>query len=85
MIFTNGFHLSGQGVLGEDRLDRALRLAGSAVDALLRIDDQHPLELVDAVHRADVDAGPSLMSMQGSLMMYVIRSETTSALATRAL
>ena len=28
-----------------------------AVDALLGIDDQEPLELVDAVDRADVDAG----------------------------
>src|SRR5262249_5643811 len=46
-----------QRVLGEDRLDRALRLAGAAVDALLRVDDEHPVELVDAVDRADVDAG----------------------------
>ena len=29
---------------------------GAAVDALLGIDDQDPLELVDAVDRADVDA-----------------------------
>src|SRR4029079_15877814 len=43
-------------VLGEDRLHRALRLTCPAVDALLRIDDQDPLELVDAVDRADIDA-----------------------------
>ena len=49
--------LVGQRVLGEDRLDRALRLAGAAVDALLGVDHQHPAHLVDAVHRADVDAG----------------------------
>src|SRR6266536_4107406 len=29
---------------------------GEAVDALLGVDDQDPLELVDAVHRADVHA-----------------------------
>src|SRR5262249_42658846 len=44
-------------VLREDRLDRALRLAGAAVDALLRIDDKDPVGLVDAVHRTDVHAG----------------------------
>src|SRR5215210_8354709 len=36
----------GQRVLGEDRLDRALRLAGAAIDALLGVDDQDALELV---------------------------------------
>ena len=46
--------LVGEGVLGEDRLDRALRLAGAAVDALLGVDDEDALELVDAVDRADV-------------------------------
>src|SRR5438132_421448 len=45
-----------QRVLREDRLDRALGLAGAAVDALLGIDDEHPAGLVDAVDRADVDA-----------------------------
>ncbi|MBM2822499.1 MAG: putative ferredoxin [Thermoleophilia bacterium] len=49
--------LVGQRVLGENRLNRALRLACPAVDALLRIDDEDPLELVDAVDRADVDTG----------------------------
>src|SRR5262249_58423989 len=48
--------LVGQSVLGEDRLDRALRLARAAVDALLGIDDEDPIELVDAVDRAHVDA-----------------------------
>src|ERR1700712_39938 len=45
------------GVLREDRLDRALGLAGPAVDALLGVDDEHPVGLVDAVDGADVDAG----------------------------
>src|SRR5581483_359191 len=44
-------------VLGEDRLDRALRLARTAVDALLRVDHEDPVELVDAVDGADIDAG----------------------------
>src|SRR4029450_5735353 len=44
-------------VFGEDRLDRAFRLARTAVDALFRINDQEPIELVDAVDRTDVDAG----------------------------
>src|SRR5207247_11465669 len=36
---------------------RALRLARPTVDALLRVDDEDPLELVNAVDRTDVDAG----------------------------
>ena len=47
-------------VLVEDRLDRADRLAGTAVDALVGVDVEHPLALVDAVDRALVDAGPVL-------------------------
>jgi hypothetical protein len=52
--------LLGQRVLGEDRLDRALGLAGAAVDALLGVDDEDAAGLVDAVHGADVDAGAIL-------------------------
>ena len=52
-----GLPFVGQRVLREDRLDRALGLAGAAVDALLGVDDEDPLELVDTVDRADVDAG----------------------------
>src|SRR5262245_62917655 len=44
-------------VLGEDRLDRADRLAGAAVDALLGVDVQHLVTLVNAVNRADLHAG----------------------------
>jgi hypothetical protein len=66
-----------QGVLREDGLNRALRLAGAAekarlntrsassisprsVDALLGVNDEDALELVDAVDWADVDAGAGL-------------------------
>ena len=52
--------LLGQRVLGEDRLDRALGLAGAAVDALLRVDHEDPLGHVDAVDGTDVDAGEIL-------------------------
>ena len=34
-----------------------LLAGGEAVDALLRVDDEDPVRLVDAVHRADVHAG----------------------------
>src|SRR4051794_20059780 len=47
-------------VLVEDRLDRAHRLAGAAVDALVGVDVEHPLALVDAVDGALVDTGPVL-------------------------
>src|SRR5207253_1546266 len=37
----------------EDGGDRALGLAEAAVDALVRIDDEHLIHLVDAIDRAD--------------------------------
>src|SRR4051812_21739984 len=46
----------GHVVLGEDRLDRALRHAQRAVDALVGVDHQHVRPLAEAVDRADVDA-----------------------------
>ena len=46
----------GQRVLGEDRLDGALGLARTAVDALLGIDHEDPIGLVDAIDGTDVDA-----------------------------
>src|SRR5439155_10093283 len=52
--------LAGDVVLVEDRGDRAHRLARAAVDALVGLDVEHPPALVDAVHRALVDAGPVL-------------------------
>src|SRR5262249_17684358 len=44
-------------VLGEDGLDGADGLAGAAVDALIGMDVEHGLALVDAIHGADLDAG----------------------------
>src|SRR6266571_5613230 len=49
--------LSRQLVVDEDRLDGADGFAGSAVDTLVRVDVEHGLALVDAVHRADLDTG----------------------------
>src|SRR5690606_37353560 len=43
-------------VLVEDGLDGADRLAGSAVDALVGVDVQHRVTLVDAVDRTLLDA-----------------------------
>src|SRR5450759_1413161 len=50
--------LPGDVVLVEDGLDRADRLAGAAVDALVRLDVERSLPFVDAVDRALFDAGP---------------------------
>src|SRR4051812_19110741 len=58
------------GILGEDRLDRAFGLAGTAVDALLRIDEELIRALVDAVHGAHVDAGP-IFGVEAGLCDYV--------------
>src|SRR2546425_7660615 len=44
-------------VLGEDRLHRAHGLAGSAVDALVGVDEELVRPLVDAINWADLDAG----------------------------
>jgi hypothetical protein len=49
--------LVGHVVFVEDRLNRAYRLAGTAVDALAGVDVEHPPAFVDAVDRAFVDAG----------------------------
>ena len=42
--------------VGLDRVDRALRLAHPAIDAFVRVDDEHVLALVEAVHGAHFDA-----------------------------
>src|SRR6266850_144627 len=42
--------------VGKDRLGRALGLADPAVDALVGVDHQHVLALVEAVDGADLDA-----------------------------
>src|ERR1035437_9033581 len=46
-------------LLGEDRVDGARIDACTAIDALIRVDENHPVivGLVDAVHGADLDAG----------------------------
>src|SRR5215471_8853351 len=49
--------LGRQLIVDEDRLDGAHRLARAAVDALIRMDVEHRLALVDAVHGADFHAG----------------------------
>src|SRR3989454_421269 len=48
--------LLGDLVFREDRLDWADRLARAAIDALVRVDEQHVRPLVDAVDGADLDA-----------------------------
>src|SRR2546421_17360 len=42
--------------VGLDRVDRAFRLADPAIDAFVRVDDEHVLALVEAVHGAYLDA-----------------------------
>src|SRR6185437_9241839 len=42
--------------VGKDRLGRTFRLAYAAVDAFVRVDDEHVLALVEAVHRTHFDA-----------------------------
>src|SRR3954470_17952687 len=42
--------------VGQDGLGRAFGLADAAVDALVRVDDEHVVALVEAVDRADLDA-----------------------------
>jgi hypothetical protein len=39
-----------------DRVDRAFRFANAAIDALIGMDDQHVLALVETIHGADFDA-----------------------------
>ena len=38
-----------------DRIDRAFRLADAAVDAFVRVDDEHVLTLIEAVDRTNLD------------------------------
>src|SRR5581483_6090210 len=40
----------------DDRLGGAFRLAHAAIDAFVGVDDQHVLALVEAIHRANLDA-----------------------------
>src|SRR5262249_54888301 len=38
-----------------DRINRAFRLANTAIDAFIGVDDEHVLTLVEAVHRTNLD------------------------------
>ena len=58
--------------LGEDGRHRALRLARTAVDALVGMDVELVFALVDAIDRAHVHAGPSFTPMQASVITYVM-------------
>src|SRR6478672_3782412 len=49
----------------KDRGDRTLRLAGTAVDALVRMDVELFRSLVNAVHRTNIDAGAVLRILAG--------------------
>src|SRR5215831_9029705 len=49
--------LIGRLVFREDRLDRAHGLTSAAVDALVRMDVEHRLAFVDAIHWTHLDAG----------------------------
>jgi len=43
-------------ILRKDRIHRTFRLAETAVDALIGMDIEHPLPLIDAVYRTDFHA-----------------------------
>ena len=55
-VFTSS-HFSRPGLgVGLDGVGGAFRLAHAAIDAFVRMDDQHVLALVEAVYRADLNA-----------------------------
>ena len=49
-------HISGDVFLREDRGYRALGLAGAAIDALVRVNEELLLPLINAIDGADIDA-----------------------------
>src|SRR2546427_12383782 len=57
VLLDEGGPLLRHAVVREDRLDRARRLAGLAVDALVGVDVELILPLVDAIDGTDLDAG----------------------------
>src|SRR5574341_764146 len=60
VLLDVGLELVRRVLFGEDGRHRAFGLAGAAVYALVRVDVEHVLTLVDAVHRADVYTAPIL-------------------------
>jgi len=64
-----------------DRVDRAFRHADPAIDAFVRVDDEHVLALVEAVHGAHVDAvhdfaaNTTLVDDEGSIERPFSRSQ----------
>src|ERR671932_1118113 len=58
-------HILGDLILGVDRFDRALRLAGTAIDALFGVDQELIPAVVDAVHRTHLDAALVLRADAG--------------------
>jgi hypothetical protein len=42
--------------VGNDRLDRTFGLAHTAIDALVGVDHQHVLTLIETIYRANLDA-----------------------------
>ena len=54
--FSNSHFSSPEFGVRLDRVDRAFRLAHAAVNAFVRVDDEHVLAFVEAVHWAHVDA-----------------------------
>jgi hypothetical protein len=49
-------HFSRRRGIRLDRVDRAFRLANSAIDAFVGVDDKHVLAFIEAVNRANFDA-----------------------------
>src|SRR6201987_2342400 len=66
-----------------DRVDRAFRHADPAIDAFVRVDDEHVLALVETVHGAHVDAvhdfaaDTALVDDEGQLSVLWCRSVLT--------
>ena len=67
--FSNSHFSSPQFGVRLDRVDRAFRLADAAIDTFVRVDDQHVLAFVEAVHGRTSTQSMILQRMQLSLTM----------------
>src|SRR5215208_651176 len=56
ILLYEGYHVGRHVLFGKNRRHRALGLAGAAVDALVGMDVELVLALVDAVHGTDIHA-----------------------------